>query len=559
VKLRGLLVLLACATALLGAAPAAQAAFGFLPGSQGLRVSATEVDGTPAEGAGGHPYALTTEIDFNLEGAGPYSDGDVRDLRIDLPPGFVQNPSVVATCSAAKFTTPRNSPFQESRSGENCPLASQVGIVTVHGAFPGGERTFGIFNLVPPPGFLSLLGASPFGSPLTFSTHVRDDAGEFGLSLAAHNVPQQIDLSGLTVTLWGNPWLAGHDAQRGDCLNEVDPDAGYGTPAVLDPEPLPEKSIYQAGTCSVGNPRILSPLAYLTLPTQCAPPLTLATATSWQSPTSVSTRFQAPPLKGCEPRFQSIRGVAQPLTDRASSPSGLDFTLDVNQENLTKNVTPGGRLLPGVIAASQVKKAVVVLPEGMTVNPSVAAGLGVCTPAQYAAETVSSPLGADCPNASRIGEITVNSPLSPQPIEGGLFLAQPNDNPFGSLIALYMVAKDPERDLLVKLAGEVAPDLGSGRLVATFDRLPQLPYSHLRVHFRESQRAPLATPAACGTYATETHLTPYLDQSAVLSGSSSRAASAAAPARLRWPRSIRRPVVAPTTATPAPTRLSTST
>jgi hypothetical protein len=515
VRARTLLALATCAVALLLAAPSAEAAFGFLPGSEGLEVSATEADGSAAEGAGAHPYAVTTKVNFKLEGAGPYSDGDLRDLRIDLPPGAVENPTVVEACTAAQFSTARNSPFEESASGESCPPRTQVGVITVRGAFPGGARTFGLFNLVPPPGFLSLLGASPFGTPITFSSHVRSSEGEFGLSLQARNVSQQLDLSGLTMTVWGNPWLVGHDSQRGNCLNEADPANGFGTPATLDPEPVPEITTYKPGTCSVGNPLTFPPLAYLTLPTACAPPLTVLTATSWTSPAPVSASFQAPALKGCEPRFQSTQGAAQPLTDRASSPSGLDFNLDLNQENLTKNVTAAGRLIPAVLAASQVKKAVVALPEGMTVNPSVAAGLGVCTPAQYAAETVSSPPGAGCPNASEIGAITIDSPLSKKPIEGGLFLAQPDDNPFNSLIALYMVAKDPDRDLLIKLAGEVAADPGSGRLIASFDQLPQLPYSHLNVHFRESQRAPLATPAACGTYTTETDLTPWLDPSAV--------------------------------------------
>jgi hypothetical protein len=510
-SLRGPLAAIASVLALLGASSNAQADFGFLAGGEGLEVSAVEADGSLTETAGGHPYAVTTKIEFELQGGGPYSDGDLRDLRIDLPPGEVENPSVVERCTPSQFSTPRNSPFQESSSGESCPLKSQVGIITVRGAFPGGERTYGLFNLVPPPGFLALFGASPLGSPLTFSTRVRSEGGTFGLSLEARNVPQQIDIAGLSMTLWGNPWLVGHDSQRGNCLNETDPSAGFGTAAVLDPDPPPPISGYQPGTCSVGNPRLFPPLAYLTMPTSCVQPRTVVTATSWQSAAPVTRSFQTPALKGCEPRFQSTEGVAKPLTAHASSPSGLDFTLDVNQENLTKNVTLAGRLIPAVLAASQVKKAVVALPEGMTVNPSVAAGLGVCTPAQYAAETASSSPGAGCPGTSRIGEVTVDSPLSPQSIEGGLYLAAPYDNPFGSLIALYLVAKDPDRDLLVKLPGEVAADPASGQLVASFDQLPQLPYSHLKVHFRESQRAPLATPAACGSYATETALTPWLD------------------------------------------------
>jgi hypothetical protein len=48
--------------------------------------------------------------------------------------------------------------------------------------------------------------------------------------------------------------------------------------------------------------------------------------------------------------------------------------------------------------------------------------------------------------------------------------------------------------VLVEVAGQLQADPGSGRLTATFDRLPQLPYSSLTMHFREGQRSPLATP-----------------------------------------------------------------
>ncbi len=83
-----------------------------------------------------------------------------------------------------------------------------------------------------------------------------------------------------------------------------------------------------------------------------------------------------------------------------------------------------------------------------------------------------------------------------------------------------MVAKDPERGILVKVAGRVDSDPLTGQLTTTFDDLPQLPYSHFNVHFREGQRSPLATPSACGTYATEVDTSPWLDPSAVVHASS---------------------------------------
>src|SRR4029077_1902292 len=121
-----------------------------------------------------------------------------------------------------------------------------------------------------------------------------------------------------------------------------------------------------------------------------------------------------------------------------------------------------------------------------------------------------------CPNESKIGDFEVRSPIVSGPIEGSMFLAQPYRNPFGSLIAIYLVAKSIQRGILVKVAGKVEADPATGNLIAIFDRLPQLPYSSLVIHFREGQRSPLATPATCGPHTTTTELSAWRDPGLVL-------------------------------------------
>jgi hypothetical protein len=497
-------------------APAANAAFGFLPGAEGFSVKATQEDGTPAKRAGSHPFALTTEIGLNLAPGGVYSDGDLKELRLDLAAGTIENPQVVAKCSIAQFHTPRNSPFQESMSGENCPDKSQVGIVTVRSSDGGGsERTFGVFNLEPEPGSPAQLGFNAFGMPVVLDREIDSVGGEYRFALVARNVPQLLNISGIEMTLWGNPWLVQHDLERGNCLNEEDPANGYGVPGQLEENGTPPIP-YKAGTCSTGNPAGEVPRAYLTLPTSCSGAEAFtASATSWQQPGVVSRNSLPLGIEECDLKAFKTISLMQLGTDRAASASGLDFTLTVDQSGLTNNVTKQGRLMPGINSPSQVKKAVVTLPDGMTVNPSVAAGLGTCNPAQYAAETKTSAPGAGCPNASKIGEMTVESPLLERPLRGGLFLATPYDNPFGGLLAIYLVAKDETRGIMVKVAGEVKPDEGSGRLVTTFDQLPQLPYSFLNVHFRDGQRSPLATPPTCGLYSAGMDLNPWISPNEV--------------------------------------------
>lgn len=513
---RAAAALLALGAALLLGPPGARAEAGFLPGDAGFAVVAREADGSLATRASTHPESLSTTI-----GVDPAS-GDLRDLAIERPAGLVENPAVVDTCTLTEFRRPRESPFQVSASGESCPDDSQVGTLAVR-LGGGEERTFGLFSLVAPPGAPALLGASPFGMPLTFTPAIQSTSGAYRTALVARDLSQQLALAGLTLTVWGNPWYVGHDEQRGDCLNEVDPANGFGEPALLEKEPQtspPSAPFYQPGTCSVGNPKAFPVRAYLTLPTTCAASLqSRAVASFWQHPSPVARTFVHRDagggpltLAGCDSSGLRPEGAsAKPNSDRAASPTGFQFELAIDQANLLKGTSEAGRLIPETRAPSQVKTAVVDLPRGMTINPSLAVGLSGCSPARFAAETVASAPGAGCPNQSKIGEMIVQSPLFERQIEGSVYLATPGDNPFGSLLALYLLAKAPDRGVMVKLAGQVRLDPVTGQVRAVFDDLPQLPYESLTIRLRDGQRSPLASPPSCGTYESTIALSPWLD------------------------------------------------
>lgn len=489
--------LVALAVALL--APSQAIAFQFLPGAEGFAVSALEGVGEPTTLAGTHPYSLTYSLDF--EGTGlPIEDG-LRDLSLELPPGLFENPTAMDQeyCKAAEFNTPRSSPWEASLSGESCKDKTQVGTLTLRSSAGGlKERTFGLFNLVPKPGEPSELGASPYGEPVVFVPTFRQADGEYGITLKAVDMPQDLEISGLALTVWGDPWSVLHNEQRGDCLKEVEPEFGWAK-------------------CSVGPPSQVGfqPRAYLTFPTSCEGPLDfVAVARSWRGAEPPPRVSSEPPLTGCDKLEFAPHASAVLSNPRASSPSGYNFDIEVDASGILEPDCIHGIVSAVGCAPTPVRKAVVTLPQGVSINPSVGAGLGVCTKAQYeVGETASSPIGAGCPGESKIGDFSVKSPIVSGPINGAIYLAAPYDNPFGSLLAVYLVAKSIQRGILVKVAGKLEPDLETGTITASFDQLPQLPYSDLSIRFREGQRSPLATPPTCGALSTQVDFTPWRNAS----------------------------------------------
>jgi hypothetical protein len=306
-------------------------------------------------------------------------------------------------------------------------------------------------------------------------------------------MPLLLDANRLSFSFWGTPYATSHDGERGDCLHEVEP-------------------TFPWAKCSVGPPQPFVRTAFLSLPTRCAPSLPFtATATSWQQPATVQAQASnrdpggpAAPLTGCAGLHPDFDATGVLSDKKASSPSGYNFVLRNNISTLTD---------PDFLLTPATRKAVVKLPQGVTVNPSVGAGLITCSQAQFAAETVSTLPGDACPNGSKIGDFSARSALfePTERFDGAIYLATPQDNPFDSLVAVYLVAKLPERGIQVKLAGRIDPDPGSGNLVATFDGLPQIPYTDLDLNFRTGQRAFLITPSSCGQAVSQITMIPWAE------------------------------------------------
>jgi hypothetical protein len=473
-----------CLVLLLAAPGAAQAEFGF----QALDQTFTAADGSPSTQAASHPFAVSTRIDLNAtfaEGE-ELPDDAIKDLTVSLPPGLIGAPSALARCSGADFT---------SLTGTlpNCPDASAVGIALTKVGITEvkeGEKpqTYGfpVWNLVPPPGVPLRIGFVALGVPVTINLGLSPNP-PYNAVASLPDIPQAVRLYGSTLTVWGDPVSSAHDSLRGHCLK------GDGTSIGKE--------------CSAD----IAERAFITLPSACEGPLpTSFEADSWQDPgvflsETIFTHDDSEPpnplgITGCSRPGFSPAISAKPTSKAASSPTGLDFSLDVQDEGLEN---------PEGIAQSTIREARVTLPEGMSANPSIAEGLAVCTEAELEAESASSAPGEGCPNASKVGSVTVESPLVEEPINGALYIAKPYENPFDTLLALYIVIKNPTLGVIVRQALRVEPDPVTGQLTTVAEELPQIPFSHFKLHFREGARSPLTTPQACGTYQAQAELTPW--------------------------------------------------
>jgi hypothetical protein len=473
---RAALLFAACLLALALAAPAARADFGFAS----AQVEMNNSDGTPSRQAGAHPD-LTFRVRFN-ERVDPITgdvvpDENLRDFRVDLPPGLVGNPTVAATCEPTELR-----PLTGITSEIHCPVASQVGFVRVLNAprEEFNEQTFirtGVFNMTHGPEVPATF-AFIFAGVLT-NIIPSINPGEYEIESNTSKVSQAEPLYGFELELWGVPANPIHDPQRQGILHP-------GVPG--------EETV-------IGAPSPDRPKPFLSAPTSCGTQTAVTiTADSWQQPNLPvsSTIVQDPEgtpfqTQGCDLLGFAPTVSVQPRVHIAGQPTGLDFDL-----SLPQNENPAGLATPAV------RKTVVTFPKGVAVSPSAATGLAACSPADI---KLHSNVAPTCPDSSKVGTVTIKTPLLEEELEGDVIVARQRENPFGSLLAVYLSIKGP--NFYLKLPGRIDADAADGQLTATFDNTPQLPFQHLEVSLNGGPSAVLSAPDRCGTYDTRTEITSW--------------------------------------------------
>lgn len=475
--------------------------FGLVPGSfEADTFSAAYPFGAQSRQAGDHPFEqranfdLTEEtgVDSGFGGDGhryTLPNGLVKDVEVTLPRGMIGNPEATPKCDPVLFAS-----AGATRNSTACPPNTQVGYLNAlfaDGTAHNGQGAFNdlaltriaVYNLVPPKGVLADFGFAAGNFVLGHIYPKLDPAQNYAIKTLTPDVSSAVSLRGAQVTFWGVPGDPAHDTFRyypqqqdsGDVLG-----APFGGAAI---RPL----LTNPMDCGFDNGGARIRLDSYNHVGEFTP------VQEYGNPDNVS---------GCEdPRFRFKPQIALRPTDaHAGAPTGLDVHLEVPQRN--DEVGEAGELYAAngsvkAIATPPLKKAVVTFPEGMTLSPSAAQGLGSCTSEEIG-------LGTDrpvtCPDNSQYGKLVLHSPALPQDkqIEGFIYVAKQHDNPFHNFLSLYLVIQDADLGLLVKIPGRLDLDPKTGQLTTTFDELPQLPVSDMQMTVKGGVRAGLVEPSTCG-------------------------------------------------------------
>ncbi|HMJ03806.1 MAG TPA: hypothetical protein VK506_12745 [Conexibacter sp.] len=445
IRARHLLVATVAAAALLVAASAAPAA---------MSVTSVDVSLTTTQ-AGGHPdLSITTNFGGdNTQIGGPGATNPVADspsiYEIHLPPGLNGNPLAAPTCPLATFLA------------DACPPETAV-----------GRSLQGIFILFAPPG--RQVAALP-GVIYNLETESPDQAAMLGVrTITANPAPPPTTLTASLVpfALTISPSDYGLDSINLEPLTAVSRIAG--------PIRITSLGLTLNGSAFNGF--------FTSNPTACTPIQVSVSATSNARQTATGQSAPFTPT-GCGTLPFDVGLATQLSTTQTDVPvqTGVSVTMPASDDPRRQ---------------SAVLESTVVLPEGMTVNPSIGNGLEACTDAQFNAADRTT--AAACPAASQIGTVSFATPLFEQVFSGPVYYGERTPTTFNRLFVDV-----PIPGIHLKLTGNVTLNASNGQVTTTFQNLPQLPFTSFDLTFQGGPRSVLVNPQACGPHTATSNNTPF--------------------------------------------------
>ena len=445
-------------SALLAVAFTLMAAIFLLPGSARASESIKRFTSTPSlTQAGGHPNVVFI-YEWTHRGNEPRSEchcDDPRTIHTHSPTGFIGNPHAIPQCTLTEFSI------------GDCPEESQVGVVGGPGEVEGPLSGEPVYNMETHPDESGLIAfkATFFKVPIFISLSSRTDS-DYGLDSIGSPISRILPFPGIELELWGVPGDPSHDVDR------------YITPL--------EAFEFKPKTGAKSNLRT----PYLQNPTTCGVPLTSSVDLEYYSGDVLHADSPYPATTGCDQLAFNPSLTLTPTTGQTDTASGVDVDLRVPQNQSATTPSP-----------SEIRSATVTMPLGFSINANAADGKVVCPDAESAIGTL---LGATCPEAAKVGTLSIDSSALPGPIPGAIYLSESKP---GDRYRLILAADG--FGIHVKLVGSVHPDPETGRLVVSFVDLPQSPLTEFSMHFFGSERGLLATPTQCGTYPVQSEFVPW--------------------------------------------------
>jgi len=433
----------------------------------------------------------------------PYAGRVLKTERVDLPPGFTENPQSSPQCPKDVF---RN----EVAPGKFAPACDPSTIV-------GRNETWLVVNTanaVPVP------GGSPTTGPFLPKGFVISPDPAKGTRVPVYNlVPDDGEPARLGFVIAGTRVieLEGGVAWESD-FHE------YFTiklPAPSAPFSSLRSRLVAYGQSGDGT--------HITLPTTCFNPnewphlySTWFRGESWGEPNPTfpegSTPWEAKLPPGVQPtgcdKVPFDPGMkVDPGTNAVDSPAAatVETTLPFDPAKEGGEVRNGGT---EGISQSHVRKAEVVLPKGMGINPSGANGLAACSDAQF--KKGIRVMDNECPAASDIGSVEVDSPPLREPLIGDVYVGEQKsrDPESGDQFRILLEAKSEHEDINARLVGRVVANKTTGELTAILndklvgqfagelpEGLPQVPFEEIRVHFAGGKNV-LTSPPVCSATGT---------------------------------------------------------
>jgi len=520
----------------------------------------------------------------NRDGQGTlpgYVDGSVDNISVDLPPGFVANPEAVTKCTAEQFRgVPLLCPPSSQVGVLRLHLSAECfGTPCNYNNSQTWDATYPVYNLEPRKGNPAELGFSHAGG----SVNVRlvgkaRTNGDYGVTGFIGQIPAALVPIAQTITLWGVPWAAENDLWRTRFPNRdsLVCNSTLAGGVVQGGEYISPRGLLPADQCQAPyDPSWGDIEPFVSAETDCNPAPTVRLVTdAFQNPGPVNSDGDphiadypaltgpgdpwrtyssvSPAVTGCNSLGFSPHLDLAPTTTQADGASGLKAVLGVPQNNTAPaglRRDPGSASDPSAgapghwrsdagRATAHLDDSVVTLPDGVSLNPSAATGLQACADAGMGVrgfDDVNGRVlfndgdpfnkdggadGAECPDASKIGTVSVKTPLLAEELAGEVVLGEPKstDPGSGEMFRLFLVVRDVERGLVVKIFGSTTADPASGRLVTTFLNNPELPFDRLSLDIKGGARGVLGLPQHCGGHGWTSQFTPWSGSAAVDGG-----------------------------------------